>query len=77
MRITIGKGIYDDESERWMRVSERNALYIHDRGCVSMDTRGAMAPTIFEKDAFGTHDGAHEILKSLYNGTHVHLFLAG
>ena len=44
------------------------------RGCVSMGARGAMAPTNFEKDAFGTHDGTHEILKSPYNGTHVFKF---
>ena len=36
---------------------------------------GVMAPTNFEKDAFGTHDGTHEILKSPYNGTHVFKFL--
>ena len=40
-----------------------------------MGARGAMAPTNFEKDAFGTHDGTHEILKSPYNGTHVFKFL--
>ena len=39
-----------------------------------MGARGAMAPTNFEKDVFGTHDGTHEILKSPYNGTHVFKF---
>jgi len=39
-----------------------------------MGARGAMAPTNFEKDAFGTHDGTHEILKSPFNGTHVFKF---
>ena len=35
-----------------------------------MDTRGAMAPTNFEKYAFGTHDGTHEIL-TLSNITYI------
>ncbi len=26
------------------------------RGCVSMGTRGAMAPTIFQRVAYGTHE---------------------
>ena len=39
-----------------------------------MGARGAMVPTNFVKDAFGTHDGTHEILKSPYNGTHVFKF---
>ena len=37
----------------------------NDRGCVSMGAVGAMAPTNFQKDAFGTH----EILNSMYIGT--------
>ena len=47
-----------------------------------MGCRVTMAPTNFEKDAFGSHEiqqsmyiGTHEILKSLYNGTHVFKFL--
>ena len=32
-----------------------------------MGARGAMAPTNFDKDVFGTHDGTHEILESPYN----------
>jgi hypothetical protein len=39
-----------------------------------MGARGAMAPTNFKKDAFGTHNGTHKILKSPYNGNHVFKF---